>query len=113
MKKEKTSATIECLPEDVLLIIVKKVADFGTQDLLRFKITSTYHHKLARKKALLRALPRDCLWYISDYWPSVGKCKFMQQICRSGHKAYTVVLEAQMLQGNYLNLEEIKLIFKW
>lgn len=36
----------------------------------------------------------------------------MQHICRSGHKAYTVVLAAQMLQGNRPDLEEIKLIFK-
>jgi hypothetical protein len=97
---------MERLSENVLLIIVKNVAAFGTQDLLRFKVTSTYHQKLARKIALLRALPRDCLWYISYYWPCAGKCKFMHQICRSGHKAYTVVLEGQMLQGDRPDLEE-------
>jgi len=52
---------MEHLLEDVLLIIVKKVAIFGTQDLLMIEITSTNHQKLACEKAVLRALPRDCL----------------------------------------------------
>jgi len=68
---------MERLPEDVLLIIVKKVAAFGTQELLGFEVTSTYHQKLARDKAVLNALPRDCLWYIFDYWSRAGKRKFM------------------------------------
>jgi len=103
---------MEHLPEDVLLIIGKKVAAFGNQDLLRFEVTSTYHQKLAHKKAVLKALPRDFLWYISEYWPYAGKRKFIQHISRSGHEAYNVVLAAQMLQGDRPDLEEIKLILK-
>jgi hypothetical protein len=96
VKERKISATMKRLPEDVLLIIVNKMAAFGTQDLFRFQVTSTYHQKLASKKAVLRALPSDCFWYIYVYWPCAGKQKFMQQISRSGHEAYYVVA-AQML----------------
>jgi len=92
---------MESLPEDIFLIIVKKIAAFGAHDLFRFEIISTYHQKLACENAVLRALPRNCLWYLTDHWRSAGKRKFMQQISRSGHAIYIVVLAAQMLQGDH------------
>lgn len=103
---------MERLPEDALLVIVKKVAASGTQNLLRFKATSVYHKKLANKKAVLRALPRDCLRYISDHQPRVAKRKFMQRLSHSGHEAYCVVVAANLLHGGRPDLEEIKLILK-
>jgi len=103
---------MECLLEDILLVIVKKVAASGTQDLLRFEVTSIYYQKLACEKAVPRALPRDCLWYISDYLPCAGKRKFMQQISQSRHEVYNVVSAAQMLQEDRPNLKEIKLILE-
>jgi len=36
----------------------------------------------------------------------------MQQISRSGHAVYNLVSTAQMLQGDLLDLEEIKLILR-
>jgi len=103
---------MEHLPEDVLLFIVMKVAASGIQNLLRFEVTSTYHQKLAREKAVLRALPKDCFWYIFDYWPCAGKHKFMQQISWSGHEVYNMVSTTQMLQEDRPDLKEIKIILE-
>jgi hypothetical protein len=54
---------MEMLPTDLLMVITKKVA----QDLLKFGATSKFQHQLANKKAALRALNWDCLWYIVDH----------------------------------------------
>jgi len=45
---------MEQLQEVVLLIIVKKVAAYGTQNLFRFKATHVYHQKLPTRKKCLR-----------------------------------------------------------
>lgn len=58
---------MDSLPEDLLLVIIKKIATFGVEVLLRFEMTSKYHLKLARESEVLRAFPRNCLWYITDH----------------------------------------------
>lgn len=103
---------MEHLLEDVMLSIFRKIAASGTKNLFRFSATSYLHCRLSNKKVVLMALPRECLWYISDHWPCAAKRKFMQQISRSGHEAYCVVIAAQLLQERCTNLEEIKLIIK-
>jgi len=40
-RRKHNSTIMESLPEDILLVIIKKIAAFGTQDLLRFERTST------------------------------------------------------------------------
>lgn len=103
---------MEHLPEDVMLSIFRKIPASGTKNLFRFRATSYLHCRLSNKKVVLMALPRECLCYISDHWPSAAKRKFMQQISRNGHEAYCVLIAAQLLQERCPNLEEIKLILK-
>jgi len=111
-KLEKTSAKMEQLPKDILFTIVKKVAASRTQNLFRFKATYVLHRRLASKKVVLRALPRDCLWYLSDHWPCAEKYAFMQQISRSGYAMYCMVLASQPFQRGRPNLEEFKQILQ-
>jgi len=58
----------------------------------------------------LRALNRDCLWYIVDPLPGEAKHRFMQRLSKSGYASYNVVLAAFKLQQIRPDLEEIKLI---
>jgi len=85
------------LLEYLLLIIIKKIATFGAKDLLRFKMTSKYHQRLAHEREVLKVLSQNCLWYLTDYWPIEGKHMFMKQFSRSGHAVYSVATTAQML----------------
>jgi len=44
-----------------------------------------------------QSLQWNCLWYLTDHWPSEGKRKFMQRISRSGHAVFSVATTAQMI----------------
>jgi len=79
---------------------------------LNFGTTSTYHRKISNKKAVLRALPQDCLWYLTDYWPCTEKRAFLKKLSRSGHAEYSVVMASQMFQGGRPDLKEIKFILR-
>jgi hypothetical protein len=103
---------MDMLPEDILIHISQKKAIYGVQNLLNFGTTSTYHQKVSNKKAVLRALPQDCLWYLTDYRPCVVKRAFMQKLSCSGHAEYSLVLASQMFQGGRLDLNEIKFILR-
>jgi len=109
---------MENLLEDILLAIIKKVTTFGHEDLLRFEMNSKYHKKLAHEGEVLRALPRNCLWYLTDHWPSEGKCKFMQQISRSeaashgSDVAKYFELMLKILASDSFSMEEVFPTFK-
>jgi len=79
---------------------------------LSFGTTSTYHRKISNKKAVLRSLPRDCLKYLTDYWPCTEKRAFMQKLSCSGHTEYSVVLASQILQSGRPDLIEINFILR-
>jgi len=111
-KVRKNSAKMEQLPEDVLLTIVKKVTASGTQNLFKFKATFVLHQRLASKKVVLRALPRDCVWCLSDHRSCAKERAFMQKISYSGHATYCVVMVSQLLQRGRPNMEEIKHILQ-
>ena len=90
----------------------QKDSHFRSSNLLNFGTTSTYHRKISNKKAVLRALPQDCLWYLTDYWPCTGKQAFLKKLSRSGHAEYSVVMASHMFQGGRPDLKEIKFILR-
>lgn len=96
------------LPTDLLMVITKKVATFGTQDLLNFGSTSKLHHQLANKKATLRALNQDCLWYIVDPNLFLAKRRFVCRMSSSRHSSYSVAIAVFMLHQIRPDLERIK-----
>jgi len=101
---------IEMLPIDILMVITKKVVAFGNQDLLNFGAISKLHHQLGNKKAILRALNRDCLWYIVDPTSFSAKRRFVHKLSNSGHSSYRTAIAAFMLHQIRLDLERIKQI---
>jgi hypothetical protein len=103
---------MDTLPGDVLFVIIKKVAAFGAKDLIMFEFSFPFYQDLTRDKAVLRALPHSCLWYLTDHSPSEGKRKLMRQISHSGNAMYDVASAAQMLQRDNPDLEEINLILR-
>jgi len=99
---------METLPNDLLMIITKKVAAFGTQDLLNISATSKHHRQLARKKVAFKALNQDCLWYIVDPTSFPAKCRFVRRLSSSGHPFYSVAIIAFMLHQIRPDLDIIK-----
>jgi len=99
---------METLPNDLLMVITKKVAAFGTQDLLNFGATSKLHYQLVNKKAVFRVLNRDCLWYIVDPTSSSAKHCFVCRLSSSGHPFYTVAIASFMLNQIRPDLERIR-----
>ena len=99
---------METLPNDLLMIITKKVAAFGTQDLLNISATSKLHRQLARKKVAFKALNQDCLWHIVDPTSFPAKCRFVRRLSSSGHPFYSVAIIAFMLHQIRPDLDIIK-----
>ena len=85
---------MDTLPGDVLFVIIKKIAAFGAEDLIKFETAFPFYQDLNRDKVVLRALPRSCLWYLTDHSPSEGKRKLMRHISHSGHGMYGVASAA-------------------
>ena len=92
------------------MVITKKVVAFGTQDLLNFGATSKLHHQLGNKKAILRAVNQDCLWYIVDPTSFSAKCRFVRKLSSSGHSSYRTTIATFMLHQIRPDLERIKQI---
>jgi hypothetical protein len=90
---------MDTLPRDMLFVIIKKIAAFGAEELIRFETVFPFNREFTRNQAVLRALPRSYLWYLTDHSPSEGKHKLMRQISHSGH-------------GMYSDLGEIKVILR-
>ena len=44
------------LPNDLLMVITKKIAACGTQDLLNFGATSKLHHQLGNKQGSIQGV---------------------------------------------------------
>jgi len=103
---------MDTLPGDVLFVIIKRIAAFEAEDLFKFESAFPFYQELTHDKAVLRALPRSFLWFLSDHSPSEGKRKLMRQISHSGHGMYGIVSASQMLQLYNRNFGEIKLILK-
>jgi len=99
---------METLPNDLRKVITKKVAAFGTQDLLIFGATSKLHFQLANKKAAFRELNQDCLWYIVDPTSSPSKRRFMRMQSSSGNPFYSVAIATFMLHQIRPDLERIR-----
>jgi hypothetical protein len=55
---------MDTLPGDVLFVILKKIAAFVAEDLIKFETAFPFYKELTRDKAVLRALPCSCLWYL-------------------------------------------------
>jgi len=106
------SSIMDNLPRDVLLMIIKKITVFEAENLLWFETAFPFYQELTREKAVLRALPRICLWYLTDHSLSERKRKLTCQISHSGHKTYNVASAAHMLQQDNPTLEKIKLILR-
>jgi len=100
------------LPQDVFFMIIKKIAAVGAENLLWLETAFPFYQALTREKAVLRALPHSCLWYLTDHSPNEGNRKLMRQISHSGHGMYSVASAAQMLQQDNPDLGEIKIILR-
>ena len=90
------------------MVITKKVAAFGTQDLLNFGATSKLHHQLANRKAALRALNQDCLCYIVDLTSFPAKRQLVCRLPNIGNLSYSVAIATFMLHQIRPGLERIK-----
>jgi len=90
------------------MVIPKKVAAFGTQDLLNFGTTSKLHHHLAHKKAAFRALNRDCRWFIVDPTSFPTKHRFVRRLPSSGHPFYNLTINTFMLHQVHPDLTRIR-----
>ena len=99
---------METLLNDLVMVITKKVAAFGTQDLLNFGATSKLHHQLANKKEACRALNKDCRWFIVDPTSFPAKHWFGRKLSSSGHPCYSVAIAAFMLHQVRLDLRRIR-----
>jgi len=78
----------------MLFVIIKKIMAFGAEDLIKFETAFLFYQEFTHNQAVLRALPRSCLWYLTDHSPSEGKRKLMHQISHSGHGMYSVASAA-------------------
>lgn len=87
-KEIKISTRMERLPDDAMLVILKKVASSDIRHLFRLRATSVRLRGLARHNKMFRALPRKCSLYFSDRQPCVKKLTFLEQIFRSEHATW-------------------------
>jgi hypothetical protein len=99
---------METLPNDLLMVITKKVAAFGTQDFLNFGATSKLHHHLVHKRAAFRALNRDCRWFVVEPTSFLAKRWFVWRLSSSGHPFYSVAIIAFMLHLVHPDLTRIR-----
>lgn len=101
---------MEHISDDDLLNILERVAASGVKNFLHFRETSSRHWRLTKTHGVLRALRRNCLSYLMDYNPCVGKRIFIQRLSDSGHPKFCVARAAQLFHERYFNLEEVKWI---
>jgi len=107
--EEKNSTTrIDRLPDELLLVIIKKLDVFGIKDIFSFKETSHRHLFHVNKKATFRLLPTSYLRFFTDDSPSVSKGRFMHRFSYSGHASVCVVLVLHLLLQPQPNLETIR-----
>lgn len=71
---------------------------------------SSRHWRLAKNPEVLRALPKNCLSFLTDFMPCVGKRILIQRISDSGHPAFCVAQAAQLFHKRYFVLAEVKQI---
>jgi hypothetical protein len=86
------------LADHLLLLIVSKVANSGVKKLFRFRAIFLRYWRLLDHPALLKALPRSCLFYLFDPKPCAEKIAFMQQLSDSGHSTFCITLASQLFQ---------------
>ena len=69
---------MDTFPGDVLFVIIKKIVEFGAEDLARFETAFPFYQGFTCDKAILRALPHSCVWYLGDHSLREGKRKLMR-----------------------------------
>jgi hypothetical protein len=106
--KEIKTSKMERLPDDTLLIILKKVASSSAKNFFRLRATYVRLRRLARNNEVLRVWPRNCPSYFLDCKPCVEKHAFQQQISCSGHANCSVVFASQLFRQRDPDLEDIK-----
>jgi len=99
---------MERISDDDLLNIFKRVATTNVGRFLRFRATSSHHWRLAKTPEVLRALPRNCLSFLTDPKPCVGKQILTQRISDNGHPTFCVARAAQLFHETHFDLTEIK-----
>lgn len=103
---------MDTLPKDILFTIIKKIAALRAEELIKFETSFPFYQEFTRNHAVLKALPRKCLWYLTDHSPSERKLKLMREISHGGFGMYRVASVAQILRRDNPDLGEIKLILK-
>jgi len=76
---------------------IKRITTLGAEELIRFETAFPFYQEFTRNPAVLRALLHNCLWYLTDHFPSEGKWKLMRLISYNGHGMYSVASAAQIL----------------
>jgi hypothetical protein len=90
IKERKKESKMEHISDDDLLNILERVAVSGVKNFLRFRETSSRHWRLAKTHEVLRALPKNCLTFLTDPKPCVREQILIQHISDSGHPAFCV-----------------------
>ena len=96
------------LPDELLLVIIKKIAVFEVRDLINIKEKSRCHRQLVDKKAAFKLFPTNYLRFLADDSPSAAKNRFMQRLAYSGHASICVILVDSLLLQPQPDLETIK-----
>jgi len=101
---------MERISDDDLLNILERVVTSGVRHFLHFRGTSSRHWRLAKAHEVLRALPKNCLSFLTDPKPSVGKRILIQRISDSGHPKFCVARAAQLFHETYFVHAEVRQI---
>lgn len=101
---------MERISDDDLLNILERVATSGVRHFLRFRGTLSRDWRLAKAHEVLRALPKNCLSFLTDPKTSVGKRILIQRISDSGHPTFCVARAAQLFHETYFVLAEVRQI---
>jgi len=96
------------LPNELLLVIIKKLVVFGIKDLFNFRETFRRHCYLVDKKAAFKLLPTSYLRFFVDGSPSATQVRFVQRFSYSGHASVCVVSAAHLLLRPQPDLEAIR-----
>lgn len=100
---------MERISDDDFLNIFERVAASGVKNFLRLRETSSRHWRLAKTHGVLRALPSNCLSYLTYPKPCVGKRILIQRLSDSGHPEFCVSRAAQLFHERF-DLGEVKRI---
>jgi len=85
------------LNDDKLIVIAKKVAKFGTQQLRNFLLISKAHARVCKFSIVLRALPPDYVDWFNDDDITEHQANFLNMMVESEHADYCVLRAVSLM----------------